>query len=192
MFGTTRVLALPCVAVSGWVGAGSSADHLLCPQHAVQESAQLAQGGEEPCYGRPWSSYPQFRPGCAMESDLSSRAPAAAFGKSSWCLRRVSAPGDTALSPACCFCDFLGHKAKVTSTVAVLCDIQVFILPFSVNSLLTAWSKPQETGDLSGRSPNSRSWKFQGNKSLCVVLVPITASLFPPNSSGCCEGWFSA
>lgn len=95
-------------------------------------------------------------------------------------------------SVACCFRDFPGHKLKVTSTVAVLCDIQVFILPFSVNSLRRAWSKPQETGDPSGRSLNNLSWKFQGNKSLCIVLVPITASLFPPNSSGCCEGWFSA
>lgn len=41
------------------------------------------------------------------------------------------------------FYDFPGHKPEVTSTMAVLCDIEAFILSFSVNSLLRAWSKSQ-------------------------------------------------
>lgn len=103
-FETAYCLALPCVAVGRWVRASPSTASLLRSQHAVQDSAQPVQGGVEPCYGRPWRvrSYPQVRPGCAMESDLDSRAPAAAVGKSSCGLRRGSAPGNTALA-----CDLL-------------------------------------------------------------------------------------
>lgn len=41
------------------------------------------------------------------------------------------------------FYDLPGHKPEVTSTMAVLCDTEAFILSFSVNSLLRAWSKSQ-------------------------------------------------
>lgn len=47
-FETARVLALPCVAVSGQVGAGPSTDHLLLRQCAVWDGAQPAPGGEDP------------------------------------------------------------------------------------------------------------------------------------------------